>query len=504
MNTLKKTVRFVRKPWFMIIILIILGGIFFLMRGGSAQITDTIVVTRGSVSESVSVTGKVKPVQVADLGFERGGKVGAIHFNVGDKVSKGNVIVELVNDDLDAALRAQEAQLAELVRGTRAEDLDVESSRVDSAKITLSNSEESLVSTIKQAYVSLDDAIRNKTDEVFNNGSSVNPDFKYRIDSSNSSIPVDKTRLAVEDALNSWQKNIAIFSGDDATTLVAQSENTLKIAKDLLGYVAVLVNDLDSSTVPQVTLDKYKTDISNARSTVNNALSSVLAARDAWTSASSALVVAEKSLTLKLSGSTSEAIDAQRAHVDQARAELNKTKIVAPFTGTLARQDAILGEIASANARVATVINDSKYEIEANVPEVDIGRIALGNVTSITLDAFPGKTWNGNVSYIEPSETIVDGVVNFKIKVVFDPGMKIQSGLTANLDIEARKSNNVLVIPRTAVLETDSGATVKKVVNGKTVDTPVVLGLRGADGKVEIISGLSEGDILAPVAFKAK
>jgi multidrug efflux pump subunit AcrA (membrane-fusion protein) len=141
--------------------------------------------------------------------------------------------------------------------------------------------------------------------------------------------------------------------------------------------------------------------------------------------------------------------------------------------------------------------SEGRLEIEANVPEVDIGKVAAGNIVRITIDAFPNETFTGKVRYIDPAETVVDGVTNFKIKVDFDTvDKRLKSGLTANLTIETLKKDNVVILPLYAISENASGTFVQKREGDKTILVPVTIGLRGYDGKVEILSGVQAGEVV--------
>ena len=143
-------------------------------------------------------------------------------------------------------------------------------------------------------------------------------------------------------------------------------------------------------------------------------------------------------------------------------------------------------------------------EIEANVPEVDISKIAIHNPVSITLDAIAAEKFSGQVIYMDPAETIIDGVVNYKIKVAFAKlDDRIKSGLTANLAIETLRKKDTLVLPQFAIIEKDSGNFVSKQTADGAQETPVVIGIRGVNNYVEILSGVTEGDRVINVGIKA-
>jgi HlyD family secretion protein len=155
------------------------------------------------------------------------------------------------------------------------------------------------------------------------------------------------------------------------------------------------------------------------------------------------------------------------------------------------------------NTPIVSVISDADLEIEANVPEVDIGKLNPGNPVSITFDAFPNETFSGSISYIDPAETIIDGVVNFKITIAFAaPSGSVRSGLTANLAIESARKDDVLFLPQFAIIEDSRGAFVQKVINDVIQEIPVTTGLRGHDGNVEIVSGVLESDSVVNIAAK--
>ena len=110
----------------------------------------------------------------------------------------------------------------------------------------------------------------------------------------------------------------------------------------------------------------------------------------------------------------------------------------------------------------------------------------------------------GQVSYVEPGETIVDGVVNYKTRIEFveesvgeevnlDP--RIKSGLSATVVIEVAKEDRVVFVPSYSVYEDEEGEHyVMKYDIAGSVKTPVEVGITGSDGSMEIISGLREGD----------
>ena len=212
----------------------------------------------------------------------------------------------------------------------------------------------------------------------------------------------------------------------------------------------------------------------------------------------------ENELALKLAGTSPEEIRSQEANVKEAearvdsyQAQIAKTILRSPIGGVVTKKSASIGEVASLNIPILSVISDNKLEIEANVPEIDIGKVSKTNEVKIVFDAFPQESFAGKVSYIDPAETIVDGVSNFKIKIAlagYDPRMK--SGLTANLSIVTYQKDNALIVPVYAISENAEGYFVTRISGKKIEEVPVALGIKNQNGDAEIISGLKEGDLV--------
>jgi len=80
---------------------------------------------------------------------------------------------------------------------------------------------------------------------------------------------------------------------------------------------------------------------------------------------------------------------------------------------------------------------------------------------------------------------------------------RAKSGLTANLAIQSKKKNGVLVLPQYALLEKDNGTFVRRKTATATEEVRVIVGIRDSQGMTEIISGVSEGDEVLNLAVKS-
>lgn len=490
------------------------------MRTKAKPVYETVNVTRGDIAENVSVTGRIKSSDSVELAFEKGGKVSVVNVKIGDKVFVGQQLVKLDDTDLSAQLLqaqanvdTQRAKLDELKSGTRPEQISIKDAELQKAQQDFFNLYASVHDILNDAYVKADDAVRSKADQLFTNADSDQLQLAFQV--SDFQTQVDATNLRRQTAieLSAWKKELAAIATStthaDLDALMKNGEAHLSVVRAFMGRAFDVVDK--SVGLSQTTISTFKSNIGIGRANVSLAITAITGQEQAISAQAVTVGRIRNELALLRAGSTSESIAAQAAQVKQAEAnatsisaQLTKTVLYAPISGIVTKQDAKMGEIATPNVALVSVMAESSLEIEANVPEVDVGRIAIGNAVHITLDAFPGETFEGKVSYIDPAETIIDGVVNFKVTVLFnvaDP--KFRSGLTANLSIESARKTGVLLLPEFAVVENDNGKFVRIVnTDGTTTDIPVKTGIRSKDGMVEITDGATEGETVINVGLK--
>jgi len=478
-----------------------------------------ITVERGTIVSEVSITGNVKPIVSVELSFERSGRVASVPVKVGDIVAAGQTLLSLDATDsvlnlrqAEATLAADRAALAQLVRGTRSEDIAVLQSKETAARAALDDAKKSLVDKLRDAYTKADDAVRNSADKFFDNGRSPSAQVNIAVNDVQLKLNLNRDRVSLESLLVVWQQSAAsltiittIASAPESNLTVATSETraNLTAVASFLDELSLAVNALTSAQgITQTTIDTYRAGISASRTAINTALSNVSSGVDAYHSAVYSLDLANKNLAVGLSGSAPEEIQAveakvlgDEANIDSMRHAVAVSSIRSPFGGMVTTQDGKIGQVVSANVPVVSVIGNSGFQIEANVPEADIAKLSVGNTATVTLDAYGSDTLFGAlISKIDPAETLIDNVATYQVTFNFlAMDSRIRSGLTANIDVLSGEKVNVLVIPIRAVRDV-SGSKVVRVKQGDTIiDRPVVLGLRGSNGEVEIVSGLTQG-----------
>lgn len=390
----------------------------------------------------------------------------------------------------------------QLKQGTRPEQLSIREAEAESARVELEDSIRVFNNAYLEAYTEADNAVRNLADQFFDNPRSVSAVYNRHLSDINKKIDLSFSRRRVEDNLVDWQESLSLVStnNDKIDSYYSQSREYLLNVRNLLDLLASAVNEIYYGETTSI-LSGLKNDVYMARNNVDTVLASLTSSYKEYSNAKSAHNIAERQLDLAQAGNQAQDIAAQEAAVQQAeakynliQAQINKNTLVAPISGTVNRQEAKVGEMVVAGQVLISILNEASLEIEANVPEVDIGKIKIGDPVEFTFDAFGREKFFGRVTFIDPAETIVEGIVNYKIKVGLNKeDSRLKSGLTANLDIKTIEKKDVLVLPQSAIIETENGAFVRVEQNGEVVQKPVKIGVRSSDGLVEMSSGVMEG-----------
>ena len=505
--------KFLRKRKFLVAlaIIIVAATLFFSLREPAGPTIEFVEATYADLIQEVSVTGRVKSAESVDLAFEKIGRISQVYARVGDQVEVGDSLVALDDTDLVADLastrasaKSEEAMLEELVVGTRPEEITIQELKIINAETALSEARKNLADKIHDAYTKSDDAIRNKIDQFFDNPKSAAPQLTFSNSGSPEEIDVETRRAQIENTLNSWEAALTSFTTIEITVFYVETVKTnLSEVKTFLDKISIFVNALlSNSGISQTTIDGWKADVSTARTNVNTAIANISAAEEKLSNAKSNLELEKEQLALKLAGSTSEQILAQMARVDEAKAntqnilvQLSKTTLRSPIRGIITKQEAKVGEVISANVSVVSIISESKYEIEVNIPEADIAKLEIRDLARITLDAYSeDDIFEANVIMIDPAETIIEGVPVYKTTLEFTKeDARIRSGMTANIDIITDKKLNVIAIPQRAIIRRNGDKIVRLLENGKVREATIVTGISGSNG-IEVLSGIKEGD----------
>jgi multidrug efflux system membrane fusion protein len=206
-------------------------------------------------------------------------------------------------------------------------------------------------------------------------------------------------------------------------------------------------------------------------------------------------------------------VDQAQATFDQANAGIAKTEAIisqklvrAPFDGVLGVRQVEVGQFLTAGTQIVSLTDLSTLFANFTVTEKDSGRLKVGQAVRVSVDAYPGKQFDGKITTIEPQ--IATDTRNIRVQATINnPGDILKPGMFANVVVVLPDKPAVITVPETAVEYTLYGDSVylikeKKEEDGKTSLTAERTFVRTGDridGRAVIEKGLKPGDKVAAV-----
>jgi len=395
--------------------LLALAAFYFWGRGSSAPVYMTAKVERGNLRNTVTATGTLQAVTTVQVGSQASGTISALNADFNSVVKKGQVVAQL--------------------------DPAVSKAQVDQARATL-----------QQAQASLQLARAG----VANSRAGVS-DSQARALAAQSTVQNNRA------GVSSAQANLAVLKAqqDDALSLLKQQESLLK-----------------SGVIAQRDYDTAKTAYQAAEARYNQAVAQVNMAVYSEQSAAGA-GIAQSGAQVQQSQAQVQQAQAQvqqaEAQVQQAEAalrlaevNLTHTTIVSPIDGIVVSRNVDVGQTVAASLSAPTlftIANDLKQmQVIANIDQADIGLVEQAKSVKFTVDAFPGKDFDGKIEQMRLNPTNVQNVVTYNVVMdVNNPEQKLKPGMTANLVITIDERNNVLKVPNSSLRFTPQDASGQKI-----------------------------------------
>jgi RND family efflux transporter MFP subunit len=429
-----------KKKWFWLVILVVgFGGWKYYQSMNTPPAYQTATVERGTVVQTVSASATLLADAEIRLNFEMGGRVRDIATSVGKQVSDGDVIARLDVATLTAEISRAQAALdqAEAAAGLSDEALREARDGTKNAKDYLSSVEDAQDQAVEAA------------DAAYSNAQ----DYESQAQSYYDQVASDHGSSGAE----AKSAKLTLIAATNARKAADQARESARRNRD------VAVQQADNTY--QTNKQKVKT-------------------------------LESKSQTL----STDSAVLAARAAYDIALRNLDKAQIKAPISGTITKVNYKKGEVIGTATGDFGALLSLDTVLEAKVPESDITKIALGQEATLSLDAFPSsETLRAQVIEIEPASTVIQDVVYYKVKLkLLTPDKRLKPGMTGDVDIHIANKDNVLFLPSRAIKKDGKNPYVEVSVGpSATLERrPVTLGLEGDESRVEIVSGVPEGQVV--------
>jgi HlyD family secretion protein len=478
----------------------------------------TIKAETQDVTLKIAANGSVLPGQTVNLSPKSSGRVAAVFVEQGDLVKQGQKIAQMENADIraqllqsQANLRSAQANLSKSQNGTRPEEITQAKARVDSAQASFDKSQNG-----------------NRPEEIAQARAKVER-AKADLQLSQSNAPQDLSQAKTQETAAKAKQNLAQIK--------------LKRFQQLFRDGAVSRDRLDEATADYQT---NTASLSEAQQKVRQVASKAqqdIAQRQA------SLAEAEQNLKQQLAGSRKEdtaklaadlrqsqsaydqskkgsrseeiaqlkaAVEAAEAQVLSSQVQMRESVIVAPFDGIITQRYASVGafvtptttaskEGQATSTSVVAIARD--LEVKVKVPEVDIGKVLVGQKVEVGADAYPDGKFLGTVRIVAPEAVVEQNVTAFEVRVSIDndPTQKLKSGMNVNVSFVGKSAPAALMVPTVAIVRNKGKDGV--LIPGKDNQPEfreIELGFSVRD-KTQILKGIQSGDrvfIDTPKGFK--
>ncbi|AFY91447.1 efflux RND transporter periplasmic adaptor subunit [Chamaesiphon minutus] len=479
----------------------------------------TTAAKAADLTERITASGNVIPFQTANISPKTAGRVSQLFVEQGDRVVQGQKIAQMENAEAQAAfaqaqanVQQAQANLSKAKNGSRPEEIAQAKARLEQAQANLNKAK---------------------------NGN--RPEETAQV----------RAKLAQAQANLNLSRSIAPQQIEQATAQVSSATARLKLAQAQVDRNRSL---RQSGAVSQDALDRATADYQTARANLLDAQQKLQQVRNSSASEinqrQAAVTEVQQALRQSQLGSRTEDVASLAAQVDQAqaayeqakngsrpediaqltaalavanaqlqsaRSQLNDSTVVAPFAGLITQRYASVGAFVtpttsastSTSATSTSIVALAKdMEVKAKVPEVDIGKIKVGQKVEITADAYSDKPFQGTVRLVAPEAVVEQNVTSFEVRVALDTGKDVlRSGMNVNTIFSGRRTNNALTVP-TVAIGSRKGKTGVYIPgeNNEPKFKEVKVGTTVRD-KIQVTDGLKSGDrvfIDVPPGFKDK
>ncbi len=465
-----------KKVWIILTFLVVLaaaGGIYYYGfylpdQEEPAPTYNTSKVHIGDIIITASGVGNILPAEKVSVGFQMSGVVQSLTVNIGDTVSSGDILACLDDVDLQLKLSQAESNLRALFT---AEALNQAELNLLTARTNFSDAENELIHLISP--------------------------YVY-----NQEIALEEAQLKLEQ-LRAKEESSA-DEIEAAEEVVVSAENSLTFALQTYDSVYVVETfaysyiDDESNTLIMSYLKPSGDSIALARAKLKLA-EFALEEGDTYLTALQSGIDGLEDLPTAATGSNLGKLLQAKLDYDKALADVEKSVLVAPISGTVTALNASVGQSVN-NEAFITIETLNNMILKFYVEERDISLVKTGNQIEVIFDAYPNDPVIGNITYIEPTLQTFEGnpVAAVWAALTGPVDFPLLSGMSADVEVIAAETRDALLVPVQAMREISPGSYSVFVVqpDGSLRMVVVTVGLQDF-ANAEILSGLKQGDVVS-------
>lgn len=435
--------------------------------GVPVQVARVVVNT---VSDTLEVTGQLSADSITALSTKQPGKVVSVAARQGDRVNRGELLIQL--DDVDARRQLEQAQAG--VRQAQA-GLRTAQARLSQARTAVRVGDTQSEAAVASAQAVLR-AARARLEQVTTGA--------RRQERAQAENAVAIARASLDKAQSDYNRYKALF---------------------------------DQGAIPAASLDAFRTQLDVARSQYNNATQAAsLVEEGARTEevrqAEAAVRQAEEGLRSARAATQADAarredvraaqagiataqaaLESARAAVGIAEQNVANFKIFAPRSGSVIQRNVEPGQWASPGAPLMTIVDLDTVYLQATVSETDVARVQADMAANVRLEAFPNKMWTGRVQSVVPSADAANRTFTARVHVN-NQGHLLKPNMFARAAIVTGTVEDAMLVPKQAVITRQGNSSVVRVENGEAEVISVITGITSGNNIVVRSPALHAGD----------
>ena len=472
-------------------IIIIVSVGYFSYQNITRDVTDVEYVMaaaeKGTLIISVSGSGQVSVVDQTEIRTKVSGEVVWVGVSAGQKVRQWQAILSLDDADIQTEIIDAEWDLNE--------ERDNQDEVVLNAERSLTTAYEDGYSTVSTAFFGLSDYTEDLRDV---SGAGQNEEKHigdYKLILGTESLLIKNFINDRRSARDIFNEKFTLFGKlykeNDRDTVYQLIGDTLETAK-------VIAQALESARhmYDAITIEDYKrlnivSHIRTMQPAIESDVSSVYSTINSLQKIKDTIDDAIKNFPKDIA-TAKRNVEKKEKALEELQKELSEHIVRAPYAGIIIKTNVKRGDSVSFGSAVVIIITEQKLA-EISLNEVDVARVEIGQLTTLTFDAVEDVTLTGKVIEIDALGKVSQGVVTYNLKIAFDiQDERIKPGMTIDAAIITERRDSIVLVPNSAVQTQGGQIFVDVLENGLPRSVPVEVGLSN-EISTEIISGLREG-----------
>lgn len=435
---------------------------------------EVMSVTKGSIQNDYKYSGKVKPANEVNVLSTVSGKVAAVNYDIGDSVQQGDILFTMETTDIVNNINTLRASLEQVEANINSAKTSVELANGSAMQLQIEQAQ-AAVTNAKSAYENSQLGLSNAELAVNNS----------KIAVENAKLNLSKAELAFNNSKTDFNNYKALY---EAGALAQTAYDQYKMAYD---QAEIAYNQA------KLSYEQAEVAVNQAQLSYDQAQNSISQAQESYNQAQATYEITANQMpgenkrkaedALKIAESSRASILAQ---IKSAEKTLSDATVKSPISGIVTACNLKAGTVLAQGATAPfTIIDMNSVNIEVNVSEQIINALHIGDIIDVKISAVSDTPLKGTISTINPAANTT-GTYTVKIEID-NSNSQLKSGMFGEVIFAKEKSDNAIILPRSAVISNDEETYVMVEENGIAKKVNITLGVDNGT-EVEVLSGLVE------------